>query len=84
MEKLLILSYELIKLTKRAEKFEFETAVSVGLGIIISLNAPALLLCSKAAFLYPTESNESRLRTRCGLFWQIEPVVFLPFPPHIF
>lgn len=42
--------------------------VSVGLGIIISLNAPALLLCSKAAFLYPTESNESSLGTRCGYF----------------
>lgn len=68
MEKPLILSYELIKLTKMAEKFEFKTAVSVGLGIIISLNAPAWLLRSKAAFLYPTESNESSLRTRCGCF----------------
>lgn len=38
---------------KRGKKFDFWTAVSEGLGIIICLKTPALLLCSKPGFYIP-------------------------------
>lgn len=56
--------YKLVKLGDKKGKKVW----SVGLGIIICLNVPALLLCAKAAFLYPTETNESSLGTFCGYF----------------